>query len=95
MRPSIPSCLFAFVAVLYILTAISVIFEFKEYSDLAYSYGVHLSQVRAQNHELGSDVEPNAVLRLIDGSMNYAIIALGSIGAISFSFTHWRKMRNA
>ena len=91
----IPAWLFGLIVVLYLITAISVIFEFKVYSDLAISYGVRLSQLRAVNHELASNLEPSPILRGINGAANYIIIALGTIGAMSFSFIHWRKARSA
>jgi hypothetical protein len=91
----IPTPLFGLIVALYILTAISVLFEFKEYGDLAISYGLRMSQLRAQNHEFASNLEPSAILRWINGWTNYAIFALGTVGAIAFSFLHWRQARSA
>ncbi len=91
----IPAWLFALVVFLYVVTAVSVLFEFKEYGDLAYSYGVRLTQLRLANHDLGSNAEPNAIWRLINAWALYVIIAVGTIVAIAFSFIHWRKARSA
>lgn len=91
----IPAWLFVLVVFLYLLTAVSVLFEFKEYSDLAFSYGVRMTEMRIANHDLGSAAEPSAAWRAINGWANYVIIAIGTIGAISFSFIHWRRVRSA
>lgn len=91
----IPAWLFAVIVTLYILTAVSVMFEFSEYSELAFSYGLRMTQTRIANHELASNTEPSAVLRQINAAMNYVIIALGTFAAIAFSFIHWRKTRAA
>ncbi len=91
----VPVWLFGLVAFLYVLTALSVLFEFKEYGDLAFSYGIQLTQMRLADHALGAGTEPNALLRTINAWTNYMIVAIGTVGAISFSFVHWRKARSA
>jgi hypothetical protein len=90
----IPAWLFALIALLYVLTAVSVLFEFKEYSDLAVSYGVRMTQLRVLNHDMGTAVEPSAAWRFTNAWTNYFIIAIGTLVATSFSFLHWRKVRN-
>jgi hypothetical protein len=91
----IPAWLFALIALLYVLTAVSVIFEFSEYGELANSYAMRMTQLRIASHELASGAEPNAALGRMNGLLNCAIFAIGTFGAISFSFIHWRKARMA
>jgi hypothetical protein len=91
----IPAGLFGLVVFLYLLTAVSVLFEFKEYSDLASAYGMRVTEMRIANHDPGATVAPGAVWGLINSWANYVIIAIGTFGAISFSFIHWRKARSA
>ncbi|HUB84970.1 MAG TPA: hypothetical protein VL971_04705 [Rhizomicrobium sp.] len=91
----IPDWLFGLITVLYLCTAISVMFEMWEYSELALSYGFRMTQMRIANHEFGSNTEPAFIFRFLNGWTNYAIIALGTVGAMSFSFIHWRHERAA
>jgi MFS superfamily sulfate permease-like transporter len=79
--------------VLYVLTAISVIFELSEYSEVSLSYGIQMTQMRVAHHEIGTSADANFILRLINNYINYAIIAIGTFAAIAFSFIHWRKER--
>jgi len=90
----IPTWLFALIALLYALTAISVIFEVSIYSELSYDYGVRLTELRIANHEIGADAQPAELWRHFDLFLNYAIFAVGSLGALSFSLVHWRKARS-
>jgi uncharacterized RDD family membrane protein YckC len=89
----IPAWLFALVALLYVLTAISVIFEVSEYSQLSYSYSMRLTDLRVANHEIGAVSEPSALSRYLNNFLNLSIFAVGSLGALAFSFIHWRKAR--
>lgn len=91
----IPRWMLALIALLYILTAISVIFEVSEYSELAYSYGVRMTELRIAHHEIGAGGEPNALWRYLNNALNLSIFAIGSLGALAFSFIHWRKVRAA
>jgi hypothetical protein len=91
----IPAWLFAVVVLLYLVTAVSVLFEFSEYSELSYSYGIRMTEMRIANHVPGADAEPSAILRHINGVANYVIIVAGTFLAVAFSFIHWRKTRNA
>jgi hypothetical protein len=91
----IPAWLFALIALLYALTALSVIFEVSIYSELSYGYGVRLMELRISNHEIGAEAQPGALWRHFNLFLNYAIFAVGSLGALSFSFVHWRKARSS
>ena len=89
----IPAWFFAIIALLYTLTSVSVVFEVSEYSELAYSYGVRLTELRVAGHALGAAAEPSAVLRHMNAFLNYSIFVIGSFCAVAFSFVHWRKAR--
>jgi hypothetical protein len=89
----IPVWLFALIALLYVLTAISVIFEVSMYGELSYSYGVKLVELRIANHEMGAS--PPDFWRHLNNFVVYAIFAIGSLGALAFSFIHWRSVRSA
>ncbi len=91
----IPLWLFALIAALYVLTAVAVIFEVATYSELSYDYGVRLAELRSANHEFGAGNLPAAFWRHFDNFLVDAIFVLGSLGAIAFSFIHWRKARIA
>ncbi len=90
----IPAWLFALIALLYVLTALSVIFEVSTYSELSYDYGVRLTELRSANHAFGAGSAPDAFWRHFNNFLNDTIFALGSLGAIAFSFVHWRKARS-
>jgi len=89
----IPSWLFVLVILLYAFTAISVIFEVSQYSELSYDYGLRLTAMRLGGNEPGAAGEPGAWVRHLNLFMVYAIFVLGSVGACAFSFVHWRKAR--
>ena len=91
----IPVWLFALIAALYVLTAAAVIFEVSTYSELSYDYGVRLAELRSANHEFGAGSLPDAFWRHFNNFLVDAIFVLGSLGAIAFSFIHWRKARIA
>ncbi|HEY2033471.1 MAG TPA: hypothetical protein VGH02_07250 [Rhizomicrobium sp.] len=83
---------FALIVLLYMTTAISVIFELSEYSNLSFIYGTRIVQLA--HPELNANVIPSTFDRLVNNYANCIIIALGTFGAISFSFVHWRKARS-
>ena len=91
----IPAWLFGLIALLYVLTAMSVIFEVSTYSELSYDYGVRLIELRSANHEFGATAMPGAFWRHFNNFIVDAIFVLGSVGAIAFSFIHWRNARKA
>ena len=91
----IPAWPFALIALLYVLTALSVIFEVSTYSELSYDYGVRLTELRSANHEFGAGAIPDAFWRHFNNFVVDAIFVLGSLGAIAFSFIPWRKARIA
>jgi len=91
----IPPWFFALIVLLYILTAISVVFEVSDYSVQAYSYAVRLSEFRTANHIRLNQLEPGTILGPINSFINYAVFALGSISAAAYSYIHWRSARSA
>jgi hypothetical protein len=91
----IPRWLMVLIALLYIFTALSVIFEVSEYSELSYSYGMRMTELRVAHHEIGAVGEPSALWKYLNNALNLSIFAIGSLGALAFSFIHWRKERSA
>ena len=57
----IPAWFFALIVLLYLLTAISVVFEVSDYSVQAYSYGVRLAELRAASHIRLNQLQPGTV----------------------------------
>ena len=86
---------FAVILLLYLLTAVSVIFEVNQYAGLAEDYGIQLVAFRAANHIPHADFEPFPNFGIINSVITYAVFTLGSLGAATFSFLHWRNARNA
>jgi hypothetical protein len=91
----IPAWFFALIVLLYLLTAISVVFEVSDYSVQAYSYGVRLAELRAASHIRLNQLEPGTVLGPINSFVNYAVFVLGSISAVAYSYIHWRRARSS
>jgi hypothetical protein len=87
----IPSWLMLIALALYIVTAISVLYELHGYSDLALDYGQRLAQLHGGNTSFGRDASG------VGGSLNsfaiYAVVMLGSLSATAFSFVTWRAAR--
>ena len=91
----IPRWLMALIAVLYILTAISVIFEVSMYTELSSSYGDRMMQLRFAHHDVSAASEPSGLWKFLNNMLNLSIFAIGSTAALVFSFVHWRKERAA
>lgn len=89
----IPSWLFVVVLVLYLLTAVSVISEFAQYTRLAETYGARLEELRAGSHVSGSEIVPYRNFANINTLINFAVFILGSFSAAVYSFIHWRNVR--
>jgi hypothetical protein len=84
---------FAIIILLYVLTALSAIFEVAAYGELAESYAGRLAQLRATTHAARLGVEPGSPLTTVNAAVNYAVFVLGTFSAVVFSFVHWRSAR--
>ena len=91
----IPPWFFALILLLYLLTAVSVISEFAQYSGLSRSYGNRLAELLAAGHVSGAKIDPYANFPSVNTLINYTVFILGSISAAIFSFIHWRNARKS
>lgn len=91
----IPPWFFALILLLYLLTAVSVISEFAQYSGLSRSYGNRLAELLAASHVSGAKIDPYANFASVNTILNYTVFILGSISAAIFSFIHWRNARKS
>lgn len=91
----IPPWFFALILLLYLLTAVSVISEFAQYSGLSRSYGARLTELLAASHVSGAKLDPYANFASVNTILNYTVFILGSISAAIFSFIHWRNARKS
>lgn len=85
----IPTWLFIMTLVLYALTAVSAIYELVGYSGMAEGYGAQILSLHASampvTHGAG----------LINASINYAVLVLGTVSASAFAYVTWRGARKA
>ena len=89
----IPPWFFAIIVLLYLLTAVSAIFEVTIYSSVSESYGRRLAELYTSGHAPHVLVEPGSVLGTINGIVTCAVFILGTFSASAFSFLHWRSAR--
>lgn len=88
----IPAWLLVVVLILYLLTAVSVIFELHAYSNLALDYGERLAALRGGKQIIRRG--PLWGLDFLNANLNYAIIILASISAAGYAYVTWRSARN-
>ena len=87
----IPVWLIAIVLVLYVITAGSVIYELKGYSEMALDYAQRLAVLRGASHVIGDEVSRGG--GMLNSVANYAVVILGSLSAAAFTFVTWRGAR--
>ncbi|MEI9886201.1 MAG: hypothetical protein WDN08_06805 [Rhizomicrobium sp.] len=86
---------FAAILLLYLFTCLSVVLEEMQYNGLAQDYGVQLVAFRIANHIPDPNIEPFPNYGVFVAFINYAVFILGSFGAATYSFLHWRGARKA
>jgi len=91
----IPPWFFALIILLYFLTAVSVVSEFAQYSDLSRDYGTRLTDLRAAGHVSHAEIDPYPDFGHINTLISYVVFIVGSLSAAIFSFIHWRTVRKA
>jgi len=88
----IPPWFFAMIIVLYLLTAMSAVFEVIDYSTMAENYGARLQEFRATHHIPFAN-RNLAALGYINSAVNYAVFLLGTVSASVYSWITWREAR--
>jgi hypothetical protein len=90
----IPRWLFVLVLILYALTVYSIIVESAAYDELASDYGASLAALRAARHAPAfGTLDP--VTGFINEIANYLVYVCGSLGAVAYCITIWRRERGA
>jgi len=87
----IPPWLMGVTLMLYVLTAASCILELVDYSHMAEDYAARLVALHV-HHEQAFGF--GRVVGGLNSFVNYAILALGSLSAASYSFVTWRGARH-
>ena len=87
----IPSWLIAIILALYAVTAGSVFFELKGYSNMAVDYAVRISELPGAHHGVSDELSLGS--GMLNSVANYGVVILGSIAAVAFSFVTWRGAR--
>ena len=88
----VPRWLFVLILALYALTVFSIIVESIGYANLAGHYGTLLGGMRDSKSvapPLFGALDP--VVALINVAANYLIYTFGSLGAVAYCITIWRK----
>ena len=88
----IPHWLFGIVILLYVLTAVSCIYEVNGYSYMAELYLQRLAVIWNTDHVVFPNVG-GPVATFANNYANLGIFVLGSISAAMFSFVTWRGAR--
>lgn len=89
----IPAWLLAIVLLLYLLNAISVIFELHLYASMALDYSQRLADLRGGKQVVEHEVVFG--LGFLNAYLNYAIIFFASVSAAAYAFVTWRGARKA
>ena len=88
----IPRWLFVLILILYGLTVYSIMVESAGYYELAADYGDSLHVLRAARHAPAFGVL-DPVTGFLNSIANYLVFACGSVGAVAYCITIWRRAK--